>query len=74
MKRSLVILACCVLFACNVSVDHEDKKDSTKLDSLIDKADQKMDKWGDSAKEKYKDARDDVKEKFRRDSGAARLQ
>lgn len=62
MKRAIAIVAgVCLMSACNVNVDSEDKNER---DSFMQKADTTLEQWGDSAKAKFKDAKEEVKEEW----------
>ncbi len=61
------ILSCVMLFsflACNVSVDKDEDRDTTKLDSIINKIDTTAEKGWDTVKENFKDLKGKVKERF----------
>lgn len=65
MKKLLMLLAIGAFASCNVSVDHDENKDSTSsFDSTLQKSEDKLERWGDSAEQKYKDIKGDIKERW----------
>ena len=65
MKKLLLILVTGVVVSCNVSVDHDEDKDSTsRLDSAWEKTEDKLEQWGDTAKSKYKDVKEDIRKRL----------
>lgn len=65
MKKLLMLIVIGAAASCNVSVDHDEHKDSTsRVDSTWEKTENKLEQWGDSAKSKYKDVKGDIKERW----------